>query len=307
MTFLKKLFGQKGSSSAKPPASTSKGGIATLLRVCSSRGWRLISLEEDPTFNQAVEELKREGPKGAQALAALMDELLAARCAEILDALAAARRLPPQPELINAIQKIISAPPVIVGQPGRFAPVIIGGGRIGWDDGFAARIKKRASEVLAEYEAHSTSVKSPSSAPTTTSEAEATPQKSNTTPSAEDRIEDFEAALRRFVDNREDGFRIQRMASDLGELAIPSLTRRLTDDRNGSNGRAAAIALEDLSPSLALPLVAMAFESSYRGVRYFAVEYVVKHKGDPSVIELARKQMQVEKDEELRGRLAKWF
>jgi hypothetical protein len=133
-----------------PPltAGTATQGITTMLEVCSRRRERMRSLKDDPSFNRAVEELKREGPEGAKALAALVDELLAARCAEILDVLAAASLLSPQPDLIASVQRIMSASAVIVGQPGRFPPVIIGGDSIGWDDGTAARIREQASEVL---------------------------------------------------------------------------------------------------------------------------------------------------------------
>jgi len=140
---------QQSQASPKPPAPKSPG-ITTILNVCSNRRYRLLSLEDDPSFNQAVGELKREGPTGAQALAALVDELLAARCAEIQDVLAAAGRISPQPELVSAIQRVVSAAPIITSQTGsgRFPPVIVGGGRIGWDDPAAARIKKAASEAL---------------------------------------------------------------------------------------------------------------------------------------------------------------
>jgi hypothetical protein len=140
---------QQSQSSPEPPAPKSPG-IAAMLNVCSNRRSRLLSLMDDPSFNQAVEELKREGPTGAQALAALVDELLAARCAEIQDVLVAAGRIPPQPELVSAIQRVISAPPIVTGQAGgsQFPPVIVGGGRIGWDDTAAARIKKAASKAL---------------------------------------------------------------------------------------------------------------------------------------------------------------
>ena len=118
--------------------------------MCSNRRHRLLSLKDDPLFGQAVDELKREGVTGAQALAVLIDELLAARCIEILDALAAASRLSPHRELVSAIQRVVSAPPVISSQTlnTRFAPVIIGGGRIGWDDGTAIRIKEQATVTL---------------------------------------------------------------------------------------------------------------------------------------------------------------
>jgi hypothetical protein len=125
-------------------------GIDLLIKVCLNRRYRLLGLKDDPLFNQAVEELKREEAIGARALASLIDELLAARCIEILDALEAASRLSPQPQLVNAIERVISAPPVVTSQTlnTRFSPVIVGGGRMGWDDGTASRIKQRAKEAL---------------------------------------------------------------------------------------------------------------------------------------------------------------
>jgi hypothetical protein len=197
MGFWNRLFGKKSASPVPPgtfnprviaqrpsatkpsqppqippkPQPTPSQAITTMLKVCSNRRYRLLSLEEDPSFNQAIEELKREGTKGAQALAGLIEELLAARCAEIQDVLAAASRLSSQPELVNAVQKVISAPPVIAGQQGRFPPVIVGGGRLGWDDAGAARIKKQASEVLASFSATPEgAAKAPSQQPPVTPE-----------------------------------------------------------------------------------------------------------------------------------------
>ena len=122
---------QQPQASPKPQVTTSQG-IATMLKVCSNRRYRLISLNDDPSFNQAVDELTREGPAGAQALAGLIDELLATRCAEIQDVLMAAGRLSSQSELVSAIQRVVSAPPVIAGTgSGRFSQVIVGGGKIG--------------------------------------------------------------------------------------------------------------------------------------------------------------------------------
>ena len=133
---------------ASKPQATPCQGIVTMLKVCSNRRSRLLSLKEDPSFKQAIVELKQEGGRGVQALAALIDELLAARCAEIQDVLEAAQYLSPQPELLTSIERVVSAASVIPGQHGRFAPVIVGGGKIGWDDSTALRIKENASGVL---------------------------------------------------------------------------------------------------------------------------------------------------------------
>lgn len=123
-----------------------------MIRVCSNRRYRLVSLNDDLSFKEAVEALKQEGPTGAQGLALMIDELLAARCIEILDALAAAGRLSPQQELVGAIRRVTSAMPVITSPTlhTRFPPVIVGGGRIGWDDSSARRIKEQAAAALKE-------------------------------------------------------------------------------------------------------------------------------------------------------------
>jgi hypothetical protein len=148
-----KYYGKPTSQQAAPKPATASPGITTMLRVCSNHRSRFKPIEIDPLFNQSVSELRLEGPAGAQALAALIVELLAARCAEIQDVLSAASRLSSQPDLVNAVQRVISASPVIAGEPGRFPPVIVGGGRIGWDDAVARRIKEQASEVLTSLRA----------------------------------------------------------------------------------------------------------------------------------------------------------
>lgn len=145
--------GSPQQAQSRSTSATRSAGIVTMVKVCSNHRSRLLSLEDDPLFKEAIEQLTREGPSGGQALAGLIDELLAARCAEIEDALTAATRLPPRPELLNVLERVIAAPPVINGQPGRFSPVIVGGGKIGWDDGTSSRIKEQASEALASLRA----------------------------------------------------------------------------------------------------------------------------------------------------------
>jgi hypothetical protein len=121
-----------------------------MLKVCSDRRYRLISLEGDPTFNRAVEELRQEGPADSKALATLIDKLLTSRCAEIQDVLRAASRISPDEDLLGVIKRVISAPPIMSVQLGasRFPPVIVGGGRIEWDATATARIKETASAAL---------------------------------------------------------------------------------------------------------------------------------------------------------------
>lgn len=136
--------------SSKPSRTAIESqGISALLKVCSEHRSRLTFLEEDPTFCKAVEDLKREGSLGAQALAVLIDDLLAARCDEIRDTIEAASCLSVHPELVEVLRRVISAPSIVPETCGlRFPPVICGDGKMGWDDIAAFRIKRAASEAL---------------------------------------------------------------------------------------------------------------------------------------------------------------
>jgi hypothetical protein len=128
---------------------SNESGIAAVYKLCSGRRYRIGFLENDPLLSEAVTELQRAGPNGSRVMAAFIDELLTARCAEIEDALAVARRLSPEPELVSAIQRVCAAPPLTrqAGNP-VFPPVIAGDGKIGWDDSTASHIKRLASKTL---------------------------------------------------------------------------------------------------------------------------------------------------------------
>jgi hypothetical protein len=89
-----------------------------------------------------------------------------------------------------------------------------------------------------------------------------------------DRLAAFGQTFERFVAGNEQDFVLTRAAQDLGELAIPELQRRLSDGFEGSEGRAAVIALQGLPPDLALPLIRVAFGSSYNATRFYAAQYL---------------------------------
>jgi hypothetical protein len=131
----------------KKPRTAASRGVATIIEVCSRN-----DLLGDTLLNQGISELKSEGTQGAQALAGLIRELLAARSPEIGNALWAASKLTPVPELVAVVQDVLSAPPLTQKQSlGRFAPEIVGGDRIGWTDGTASRVRDVARDALKAF------------------------------------------------------------------------------------------------------------------------------------------------------------
>ena len=99
---------------------------------------------------------------------------------------------------------------------------------------------------------------------------------------------EFRAMLRGFVKGKEQGFHLWAVAARLGAFIVPELRRQLDADPSGPYGRAAVIALHDLPPALALPLVEFAFSHCTYGVTlYFAAEYLRMH-STPRSKELAR-------------------
>ncbi len=120
-------------------------GIDLLIEICT----RDDLLDTSSMWNQAVDDLKGHGEEGSRALASLLNEMLRCRSDGIGPAIAMAKRLPSTPELIAALEAIQSATPLTRAVPGaRFRPEIAGGGKIGWTDGEAARVKALAAEVL---------------------------------------------------------------------------------------------------------------------------------------------------------------
>jgi len=121
-------------------------GIQTLEELCRIN---YSIFDTQNWIDRAVEELKPYSEDGSRALAKLIKELLNCRSPEIPCVLMVAKQLESTPELIEAVRSITIASSLVI-QPAysRFAPEIIGGGKIGWTDGTASHIKNYASAVL---------------------------------------------------------------------------------------------------------------------------------------------------------------
>ena len=138
-------------------------GIQTLEKLCAGK-----VLYEMDFINRAVEELKPQGANASRALAKLIGELLDCRSPKLELILTVAEQLEPTPELIEAVRSVSSAPS-LAPQPtrSRFWPEIVGGGRVGWTDGTANRIKRNAAQALEKLtEAKSAEEGKPGTRPT---------------------------------------------------------------------------------------------------------------------------------------------
>jgi len=128
---------------AKPAA---KKGIDLLQEVYTRNDLLYPTITEK--IEKAKKELKIGGIEGSKALANLIIDMLESRCSAISSALNIAKELTPTPQLLKAIQSVLSSGPLKAGSSGRFTPEIIGGGKIGWTDGTYKGIKELANESL---------------------------------------------------------------------------------------------------------------------------------------------------------------
>jgi hypothetical protein len=134
-------------ASAPPQTPLSHGGegISKLLR-CFRR--EVFGEEMRALLSEAVGDLQAEGAAGSHALAALMRDLLKCRSREICSALSIAKELEPTPELISEIKTVQSAPQIVEGVPGVFAPEILGDNQVGWTNFTHARVRDFAKEAI---------------------------------------------------------------------------------------------------------------------------------------------------------------
>jgi len=137
---------------AGPPARASASdsqGVETLSPIFSGDG----SLDMDAQVDRAVGQLRQEGEAGSRALAALIRELLACRSPKIIHVLRAAGQIVPTDELISAVQAVARASELTEAPASpRFAPEIVGEGRVGWTSGTYPRVMKAALEAQASLE-----------------------------------------------------------------------------------------------------------------------------------------------------------
>jgi len=120
-------------------------GIDILTEICT----RDDLMSTQSMWDKAVEDLKQHGEEGSRALTRLLNEMLQCRADSIGTVIVAAREVKPVPELISALEAIVSASAIAPAFYGaRFRPQIEGGGKIGWTDGKARDVKEMAEEAL---------------------------------------------------------------------------------------------------------------------------------------------------------------
>ncbi|KPL70767.1 hypothetical protein ADN00_17990 [Ornatilinea apprima] len=137
------IHGIEGHPPAASPPPASKG-VKTLISLCTKMG----ILFPNQYVNQAVEELMQEGEPGSRALALLIRELMECRSPKITHALAAAGRIAPTPELVDAVRAVAEAPELTEAPDHpSFTPEITGGGRVGWTSGTHRKVVGKALQA----------------------------------------------------------------------------------------------------------------------------------------------------------------
>jgi len=136
----------KESPANQSPQSTDiSDGIKILLR-CLRR--EVFGEEKSQLLSEAVKRLQDDGAVGSNALAKLVNNLLACRSGQICIALSISKELEPTPQLISAIKAVQSAPRIVYGTAGEFAPEIFGENQIGWTGFTYDRAISSAKEAI---------------------------------------------------------------------------------------------------------------------------------------------------------------
>ena len=143
MGIFDRLFG--GGKKEKGRATNASKGIQTLMELFTTRG----ILYPSEYVRRAAKELKKEGTSGSEALADLINELLACRSEDIKSALIVAQEVPAVPKLVEAVQSVASAPETAIAPVDcPFTPEIIGEGKVGWTTGTHKEIRKLSRATL---------------------------------------------------------------------------------------------------------------------------------------------------------------
>lgn len=120
-------------------------GIDILTEICT----RDDLMSTQSMWDKAVADLKQHGEEGSRALARLLNEMLQCRADSIGTVIVATREVKPVPEIVSALEGIVSASAITPAFYGaRFRPQIEGGGQSGWTDGKARDVKEMAEEAL---------------------------------------------------------------------------------------------------------------------------------------------------------------
>ncbi len=122
-------------------------GAAKLVELCSRND--LFESSKEEMRQEAAALFKQEGAAGIRSLVGLIRELLACRSKEIFEALDVAQRMEPTATLVEAAREVCSSP-ALAPRPAscRFTPDIVGGGRVGWNDGTRANVVSYAQKVV---------------------------------------------------------------------------------------------------------------------------------------------------------------
>ena len=143
MGIFDKLFG--GGKKEKPQTKSASKGVQTLIELFTTLG----ILYPSEYITRAAKELKKEGTSGSEALADLINELLACRSEDIKSALIVAQEVPAVPKLVEAVQSVASAPETAIAPVDcPFTPEIIGEGKVGWTTGTHKEIRKLSRATL---------------------------------------------------------------------------------------------------------------------------------------------------------------
>ncbi|MBN1200384.1 MAG: hypothetical protein JXJ20_00880 [Anaerolineae bacterium] len=133
-------------------AKNKSEGIQILIELCNRDD--LFNKQQMELVEQSVQNLKAEGAAGSRALASFIRELLECRSPKLLMVVTAAKNIEATPELLEAVETILSAPLLAPRPPIlSFRPDISSAGQVGWTELSSEGIKhnaKHALEVLRE-------------------------------------------------------------------------------------------------------------------------------------------------------------
>lgn len=222
------------------------------------------------------------GAEGADALAALLRELVESRSPDTGDALAAARGCVMTPALAEAVKAVIGAPELRPGHPSasRFPPEIFGDGKIGWTSGTAARLRTLAEKILG--------ISPPPLPALAGADAPA--------------VADLVAKVRNFVAGQEHSSTVTQTGETAGPQAAAALQQLIGQNSSGPMALAVVYAVLQWEPHDALPFIRHALRTPYAGAEYYAAIYVRGHQ-TPEMRQLAVECMSVVRDDDAKRML----
>jgi len=281
MGIFRRLFGSSGSSAKREGSErhadtgrTVDDGIAFLLSAI-----RDDNLTSQTDFDAASENLKAGGVEAADALAALISELLYSRSAKTSTAVAAARGLEMTPDLTAALKAVVDASELRPGFSGdsRFTPEIFGDGKIGWTSGTAARTRDLAEQVLGVERAVDPSDASPE-------------------------VLELVEKVRGFAAGQEHATTVTETGKRVGPKAAAALQKLIDGNSSGPMANAVVYAVKEWEPDDAIPFIRHALRTGYPGAEYYGAIYTVGHPTD-EIRKMARECFPKVRDDDARRML----